>query len=177
MKESRQPYKQIFLHKGGHCWPSPDGAYAAVAVWRDKAAIGREVARSNGPLMGSRGALTQQGPRDRLPLLLQRCGRERAAGAPIPAAGIRQIAFDAVQVGVRPGAFRVGLLLRALMSQMPIALGFPPQRLRRHAEVLGRGVVGKRAFVSLEIHRFSSSSERLSGIYNRSGEQAIEVVA
>src|SRR5271169_2813339 len=125
------------------------------------------VARLNGPLMGSRGGLTQQRPRDRLPLLLQRCGRERAAGAAIPAAGIRKIAFDAVQVGVRPGALRVGLLLRALMRQVPISLGLPPQRLRRHAEALRRGVVGKRAFVSLEIHLFFSSSERLSEIYDR----------
>src|SRR6516225_3724683 len=112
--------------QGRHCWPSPDRAYAAVACGAIKPAIGREVARLNGPLMGSGGASTQQRPRDHLPLLLQRCGRERAAGTAIPAAGIRQIAFDAVQVAVRPGAFRVGLLLHALMRKVPISLGLPP---------------------------------------------------
>src|ERR1700730_6898280 len=50
-------------------------------------------------------------PGDRLPFFLQGRGRGGAAGAVVPAAGVAQIAFDAVQVGVRPGAFRVGLLL------------------------------------------------------------------
>jgi hypothetical protein len=56
MKNERVPttLQANLFAEGGHCWPSRDGACAAVVVWHDKAAIGREVARSNGPLMESR---------------------------------------------------------------------------------------------------------------------------
>src|SRR5271169_6686177 len=96
--------------------------------------------------------LTEERAGDRVPFFLQGRGRGRVAGAAVPAAGVPQIAFDAVQVGVRPGSLRVGLLLRALVRQVPVALGFPPQRLRRHAEALGRRFFCKRAFVGFEIH-------------------------
>src|SRR5438067_6919022 len=96
--------------------------------------------------------LSEERAGDRFPFFLQGCGRGGAAGAAVPAAGVAQIAFDAVQVGVRPGAVRVRLLLRALMRQVPVALGFPPQRLRRHAQPLGRRLFGERAFVGFEIH-------------------------
>jgi hypothetical protein len=56
MKNERVPttVQANLFAEGGHCWPSRDGAYAAVAGWNDEATIGREVARSNGPLMESR---------------------------------------------------------------------------------------------------------------------------
>src|SRR6516164_1647074 len=126
-----------------------------------KAAIRSEVARLDCPLIGCGGSSTQQRSRDGLPFLLQRGGGQWAAGAAIPAAGIRQIAFDTVQIGMRPGAFGVGLLLYALMRQVPIALGFPPQRLRSHAKPVGWGSVCKRGFVSRKIHFLFSSSNCL----------------
>src|SRR5436190_18653790 len=96
--------------------------------------------------------LSEQCAGDRFPFFLQGRGRGGTAGAVVPAAGVAQVAFDAVQIGVRPGALGVGLLLRALMRQVPVALGFPPQRLRGHAEALGRRLLGERAFIGFEIH-------------------------
>src|ERR1700730_5225624 len=96
--------------------------------------------------------LTEQRPGDRLPFFLQGRGRGWAAGAVVPAAGVAQIAFDTVQIGMRPGAFRVRLLLRALMGQVPVALRLPPQRLRGHAQPLGRRLLYERGFVRFEIH-------------------------
>src|SRR5215831_21200093 len=59
--------------------------------------------------------LTEQGAGDRLPFLFERRGRHRAAGAAVPAAGVAQVALDAVQIGVRPGALGIRLVLSALM--------------------------------------------------------------
>src|SRR6266403_1844711 len=99
----------------------------------------------------------EQGPSDRLPFLLQGCCRSRAAGPAIPAAGVRKVAFDAMQIGMRPGALGVCLLLSTLMRQMPIALCFPPQRLRRRVQAIGRRLRGKRALIRFEIHLVFSS--------------------
>src|SRR5271155_4894866 len=103
-----------------------------------------------------RKGLADDGAGDRLPFLLQRRGGHLAAGAAVPAAGVAQIAFDAVEIGMRPRPLGVALLLRTLVGLVPIALGLPPQRRRRHAQSFGRLVFGKRAPVSLEIHPASS---------------------
>jgi hypothetical protein len=75
----------------------------------------------------------QQGPRDLLPFAVERRGRRRLAGAFVPAAGIVQVALDAVQIGMRPGALLVGVGLRTAMRLVPVALRLPPQRLQRAA--------------------------------------------
>src|SRR6266568_5360178 len=85
---------------------------------------------------------------DLLPLLIER-GRWRGlAGAFVPAAGVHLVAFDAVQIGVRPGALLVGLILGAAMALVPVALGLPPQRLYRAAGTGWRRRAGERGFES-----------------------------
>src|SRR5437762_13559286 len=76
----------------------------------------------------------QHGAGDLLPFLLQGRGRRVLAGALVPAGGIRLVAFDPVQIGVRPGPRRVIRILTAAMRLMPAALGLPPQGLRRAAD-------------------------------------------
>src|SRR5579883_2477531 len=63
---------------------------------------------------------------DLFPLALERGGRRRLAGPLVPAAGVHLVAFDPVQIGMRPGALLVGLRLCAAMAAVPVALGLPP---------------------------------------------------
>src|SRR6266849_7173444 len=94
----------------------------------------------------------EERPGDLLPLLIER-GRWRGlAGALVPAAGIHLVAFDAVQIGMRPGALLVGLLLGAAMALMPVALGLPPQRLHRATGPGRRRGAGERGFERIEFH-------------------------
>jgi hypothetical protein len=74
-----------------------------------------------------------------------------------------------VQIVVRPGTFGIGLLLRALMRQVPVTLGLPLQRLRRQAQSRGWRCVAERVVVSLETHIVLSSAGR--------SRDAIEAVA
>src|SRR3979490_2319882 len=86
------------------------------------------------------------------PLLVER-GRWRGfAGAFVPAAGVHLVAFDAMQIGVRPRALLFGLLLGAAMALMPVALGLPPQRLHGVAGPGRRRGAGERGFERFEFH-------------------------
>src|SRR5689334_18877922 len=67
-------------------------------------------------------------------------------------AGIGEIALLAMQIGVHPGAGRaLVVLLSAAMGLVPIALGVPPERTQRMAE-LGRLLAGKRSFETVDVH-------------------------
>src|SRR5438067_10406293 len=94
----------------------------------------------------------QHGAGDLLPLLLQGRGRRVLAGALVPAGGIRLVAFDPVQIGVRPGPRRVMRGLAAAMRLMPVALGLPPQGLRRAVDPGRRRRAIERRFELLELH-------------------------
>src|SRR5229473_2246322 len=103
----------------------------------------------------------EERPGDLLPLLIER-GRWRGlAGALVPAAGIHLVAFDAVQVGMRPGALRVGLRLGAAMALMPVALGLPPQRLHGAAGPGRRRRAGERGFERFEFHLIPPENSRV----------------
>src|SRR5438477_7395138 len=94
----------------------------------------------------------QHGAGDLLPFLLQGRGRRVLAGALVPAGGIRLVAFDPVQIGVRPGPRRVMRILAAAMRLVPVALGLPPQGLRRAADPGRRRRAIERRFELLELH-------------------------
>ena len=49
------------------------------------------------------------------------------AGLAVPIAGIAEIAFDAVQIGMHPGGLALGLVLHDLVRLVPVALGGPPR--------------------------------------------------
>src|SRR5260370_16180433 len=113
------------------------GHIGARTRWRKGKADSSRNSSVNLPL-----AVRQQGVGDRLPLGGQRPGRDRLAGAAIPAAGVAEIALLAVEIGMDPGTDRVVLGLSAFMRLLPVALAVPPQRPHRHAEIrrrLGRG--------------------------------------
>src|SRR5712671_839831 len=101
---------------------------------------------------GARLPRLQHGAGDLLPLLLQGRGRRVLAGALVPAGGIRLVAFDPVQIGVRPGPRRVMRILAAAMRLVPVALGLPPQGLRRAADPGRRRRAIERRFELLELH-------------------------
>ena len=60
---------------------------------------------------------------DLLPFLLEGRGRRVLAGALVPAGGIRLVAFDPVQIGMRPGPFASGKSWqqRCAWCQSPLA--------------------------------------------------------
>src|SRR5229473_8113454 len=107
----------------------------------------------------------EQRPGDLLPLLVERGRWHGLAGALVPAAGIHLVTFDAVQIGMRPGALLVGLLLGAAMALVPITLGLPPQRLYRAAGTGRRRRAGERGFESIEFHLIPP--EKSAAILNR----------
>ena len=76
----------------------------------------------------------EQRGRDRVPLGLERAGRDRLAGGAVPVAGIGQIALDAVQIGVHPGGVRAFVVHDDLVRLVPVALGGPPQGFERGQE-------------------------------------------
>src|SRR5207237_71074 len=57
------------------------------------------------------------------------------AGLAIPIAGIAEVAFDAVQIGVHPGGVAAVVVLDDLVSLVPVTLGGPPQAGKRRAEI------------------------------------------
>src|SRR5260370_15853749 len=100
------------------------GHIGARTRWRKGKADSSRNSSVNSPL-----AVRQQGTDDRLPLGGKRPGRDRFAGAAIPAAGIAEIALLAVEIRMDPCADRVVLRLSAFMRLLPITLSIPPQLL------------------------------------------------
>src|SRR6185312_7361946 len=129
------------------------------------------------PAAPDRSALTalQQGARDRFPLEGERGGRGRLAGAAIPIAGIGGIAFLAMQIGMHPGARLVALLLGTMMCRVPIALGVPPQPLRREPDIGRRLRLRQRLPEAVEVHGgHTACCGQLRSLARCSGNGAIE---
>src|ERR1041384_7763864 len=74
-------------------------------------------------------SLAEQCRSHRGPLILQRAGPDWLTGGPVPVAGIGQIAFDAMQVGMHPGGLAALIVLHDLVCLVPVTLGGPPQGL------------------------------------------------
>ena len=91
-----------------------------------------------GGLRLGRTALTQAGG-DLIPFRSEFAAVRRFSGAAIPIAGVRKIAFYAVQIGVYPIA-RITLgRLGQFMRPIPIALRREPQSLEGQIVDFGRG--------------------------------------
>src|SRR5258707_12978317 len=59
---------------------------------------------------------------------------------PVPIAGVAEIAFDTVQIGMDPGCISGLFILNDLVRLVPTAFRRPPQRGKRRIELgLGRG--------------------------------------
>src|SRR5262249_2717874 len=76
--------------------------------------------------------------RDRRPLRRQRVRRRGLAGLTVPIARIVQIAFDAMQKGMHPGAILAALVHDDVVRLVPVVLACPPQRGERNAQARRR---------------------------------------
>src|SRR5437763_9155163 len=84
------------------------------------------------------------------------CSRDAVDGF-LPARLYQPAEFDwspstRLQIGVRPGPRRVMRILAAAMRLVPVALGLPPQGLRRAVDPGRRRRALERRFVLLELH-------------------------
>src|SRR5206468_13010201 len=84
---------------------------------------------------------------------------------------IALVAFDPVQIGVRPGAIPVMRILAAAMRLVPVALRLPPQGLQWQAGSGRRRRTGERGFELLELH-LGSPAMRHPRAYPRISEMA-----
>lgn len=75
--------------------------------------------------------------RERAPLGVQRTIEHRPAGAAVPVAGIRGVAFLAMKVGMNPGCVRRLDILRNRMGAVPIAVRIVPESVQEWRETGG----------------------------------------
>ena len=97
---------------------------------------------------------------DLLPLFVESNGRDRLAGLPVPVAGIAEIAFDAMQIGVDPRRILAVLILNKLVRLVLLAVGRPPQGGKRRVQI-GRGCRARQAgFVVRHAHHHLAGVNR-----------------
>src|SRR6185312_7653314 len=109
------------------------------------------------------------------PLKGERGRRGRLAGAAVPVTGIGGIAFLAMQIGMHPGARLVVLLLGAMVRRVPIALGVPPQPLRREPDIGRRLRLRQRLPEAVEVHGgHTACCGQLPSLARCSGNGAID---
>ena len=121
----------------------PDGRQASGATRRrqDEARAGTATKREAMARASlARTLRVSSGGGDRAPLVVERSRRGRLAGAAIPVAGVADVAFLAVQVGVDPGALGGLDVLGDAMGAVPVAGGVVPQRTDQRRRVSGSGV-------------------------------------
>ena len=103
------------------------------------------------------------------PLFVERVVRDRLSGAAIPVAGVREIPFFSMKVGVNPGPSLVLDLLRNRMGGVPVALRVFPHRAQRRREFCGRSRVCERRPKLFESHLFSERWSFLHGLSLETG--------
>src|SRR5215831_12346418 len=76
--------------------------------------------------------------RDALVFSLKRARCRGLSGLPVPIAGVLEIALNAMQIGVHPGAVLAAFVHDDLVCLIPVVLAGPPERRERNAQALGR---------------------------------------
>ena len=110
--------------------------------------------------------ITEQFDRYLFPLGLQASAALGPAGPVIPVAGVSEIPFLAVQVGMNPRAGRVLDFLGGFVRRGPVAARVVPQREQRAREGARRPLVGRGAFEFVERHAAILDVVSLNGFHS-----------
>lgn len=80
---------------------------------------------------------SENGLSNGIPFLNQRAGEDGFTSLAVPVAGVAEVAFFAVEIGMHPGAERRVVFLGTVVSSLPVAVGVVPEGLGDEGEVSG----------------------------------------